>query len=100
MSTHKQKEQALVHGYIRKCQKYVRVDIPNDIIEMIAKFYVAIFEHLQLVKICTDKDNNLILKDNRYLATILKKYQWELCVQADIKPIMDGIHCFRVYNKH
>eukprot|EP01084_Bolivina_argentea_P239193 402043_1 len=98
MSTQQQKKETLVHGYIRTCQKQIHFDIPNDIVEMIGVFYIHIFELLQFVKIGTDVNNNLILEDNRYLARI-NGYRWQLFVLADIKPIMNGIHCFRVYNK-
>eukprot|EP01084_Bolivina_argentea_P239194 402044_1 len=101
MSTQQQQDETLVHGYIRKCQKHIHFNIPNDIIEMIALFYVPIFELLQFVKISTisDEDNNLTLEDNRFLVKS-HAYRWNLFVLADIEPIMDGIHCFRVYNKH
>eukprot|EP01084_Bolivina_argentea_P239197 402050_1 len=101
MSTQQQQDETLVHGYIRKYQKDIHFNIPNDIIEMIALFYVPIFELLQFVKISTisDEDNNLTLEDNRFLVKS-HAYRWNLFVLADIEPIMDGIHCFRVYNKH
>eukprot|EP01084_Bolivina_argentea_P239200 402055_1 len=103
MSTQQQKKETLVHGYIRTCQKQIHFDIPNDIVEMIGVFYIHIFELLQFVKIGTDVNNNLILEDNRYLvvaSNVQSRFLFHLSVQADIKPIMDGIHCFRVYNKH
>ena len=103
MSTFRKKDdELLVYGYVHEPILNV-LQIPTEIIEICLKFYMEIYKILQFSdnkELHYISNDGLLLTDNR---TCVKRVFDETStfhecryVLADIEPVTNGIHCWRV----
>eukprot|EP00484_Ammonia_sp_Unknown_P029498 CAMPEP_0197034598 /NCGR_PEP_ID=MMETSP1384-20130603/12666_1 /TAXON_ID=29189 /ORGANISM="Ammonia sp." /LENGTH=285 /DNA_ID=CAMNT_0042464547 /DNA_START=57 /DNA_END=914 /DNA_ORIENTATION=+ len=85
----------LVDGYIRSVQGLIHLyTIPTAVNQICTLFYSSIIRRLQW----NDQyytDTKLTLQDDKYLVVHTADSGYA-CVSADIEPISQGVHCFRV----
>ena len=88
----KEKEKLLIVGYMRQINI---TNIPLDIINLFILFYHATYKILQFSKIyCTQKA--YVFSDDNKCVTRSRTSGGMAYIVADIEPVKDGIHCWRI----
>ena len=89
-----------VYGYIRQQTEAMSLEIPIDIMNICLSFYFETFEMLQF-DAKYKSETGIILTDDRKCAK--REWigrDWYRYVMADIEPVREGIHCWRVNVKN
>ena len=105
------KDELLVFGYIKKRNKQFCIIMPQDLIEIVLMFYMQIHEILKWSRKYIGKLSKyhhlhsngptswIEYSDNDKCVSKKNKYDGNFYVLADVEPVSDKIHCWRVYVK-
>ena len=96
MSSIQERDGLLVHGYIRMMRIGIRIDIPNDIIEIIVAFYMQLFEKLKWNSDYMDPGMELLENDECLFASNRTLLDTTSAGLVDIEPVTSGEHCWRM----
>ena len=89
----RQRDELLVFGFIRFDDAVSNKEIPTDIMNLCTDFYHLVFEILSFSdKFCSDEAFTFS-DDNRCVTAVCDGHKWVL---ADIEPVTEGTHCWRI----
>ena len=93
----KVQSEILVHGYIKMESKNAS-EFPLDIMNICLVFYLELFRILRFSDKFISKDGTELRDDNR---CAIKSLEFgHNYIMADVEPVFNGIHCWRVQVKN